>query len=210
MVVAESRHVVAGKDVSYVQTIDALGNVIDADSPVIVAGEAHLGEVGGNTQGQVATVTRPANTTAYVSGDEMSNHATPGSVVPLSWSAAGRIAAQSGYITKARLSINNKLATFTARLWLFNVAPTAVGDNNAYNLLDSEFSGRIGFIDFDALATESGASSDCAISQSIALRLAYGCAAASTTLYGLLVVKAGYTPAANSEIARVQLTFERN
>lgn len=65
----------------------------------------------------------------------------------------------NGYITKARIVTNNNSRTPRLRLHLFNADDVSTyADNTDYRILWAERAKRIGFIDFPALSTSSGAS----------------------------------------------------
>lgn len=85
------------------------------------------GSVDGST-----TMTRPADTTAYTSGDEISNSATQALAKP--WVFAD-VARENGGAARIRVvsmfSSNN--VTLAPLLWLFNALPTMVGDNAGYS-----------------------------------------------------------------------------
>jgi len=80
-----------------------------------------------------STIARPADATAYAAGDEISNSATPGSVVravfDLSGFTRGRILAATLDVTPASGSL--VITAFDASLMIFRTpdAPAAVGDN---------------------------------------------------------------------------------
>ncbi len=152
------------------------------------------------------TFTRPNTATQYAAQDEVSNNATQASAVPLHFANVAAANAGTGYLVKAVLEFSRNVVTNAVfRLWLFNAAPTMVGDNLAYSLLHSERAARVGYVDF-ALLTEGG-SSDCAEGLDDGLRLAFKCGAASRDLWGVLVAKAAYTPA-GLEVVTVYLTAE--
>lgn len=98
-----------------------------------------------------ASFTRPADTTAYASGDLIANSTTAGSVAPVAISVA-RVAAGSFLINRVRLSKSGTGVTGASfRVHLFNTQPTvANGDNGA--LLTSGRAGYIGRVDFDMTA----------------------------------------------------------
>ena len=151
-------------------------------------------------------LTRLGNTTAYTAGDEVSDVASS-SAHPFVFSEAGRAAGGAGWITKVRLQSSDPLnVSAVYRLYLFDTAPTMVGDNLAYALLGAEFGVREGFIDIGPMVTSVGAGV-ASIHQDTRLR--YVCAAAGTSLYGILVVQAAYTPL-NAGTFYVELTCDRD
>jgi len=120
----------SGRLVDGVMLVDSTGAEVDPSAPVIAASEAHIGEVGGKSAIVSANVTRPADTTAYASGDLVANNTTSTSVVPMSF-AIGRGASGSaltGMLRRMRLrktgnSITN--AQFRLHLWKTNIGVQA-------------------------------------------------------------------------------------
>jgi len=104
-----------------------------ASSPVVIASN--------QSQVPVDTIvtpsnsfTRPANTTAYASGQLVANSVTAGSVVPLSWTAA-RVSGGNFYIRRVRMTLSSKSVTLTSfRIHFYTVTPTiANGDGAAWS-----------------------------------------------------------------------------
>lgn len=144
-----------------------------------------------------ATFTRPSDTTAYTAKDVVST----GAGALLTFANVVAVAGGSGVIIKARLMTDQSTNTASYRLHLFHTAPTAIADNSPYTLLYSHAGNRVGMIDFPACATE-GTGSTAAASMrpssdgnSLPPNLAFKCAAASTTLYGILETLTAFTPA---------------
>ena len=79
------------------------------------------------------TTTRPANATAYAAGDEISNHATAGSVVrptfDLSGFQRGRIYAAEIDLTPASGNVVTTASDFELMIFRTEDVPAAVGDN---------------------------------------------------------------------------------
>lgn len=132
--------------------------------------------------------TRPADTTAYASGDLVANSTTAGSVAPIVLTtvqeAGGSRSVQRVRLSKSGTSVTN--ASF--RLHLYNVAPTcANGDNGAWSTTGA--SGYLGSVDvtIDKAFTD-GATGSTALSGA---NFVFDQAAA---LYGLLEARAAYTP----------------
>lgn len=112
---------------------------------------------GTNTMGAVfdlsntfaaSAMTRPADTTAYASGDLIANNTTAGSVTPISITIArannAAVTIFRAFLRKSTTSTTN--AQF--RVHLFNVSPTVTnGDNGA--LLCTGSSNYLGFFDID-------------------------------------------------------------
>lgn len=141
-----------------------------------------------------ATLTRPNDANAYVSGDEMSNSTTQGSAVPWVVPAFARVAGGSGWIRRA-LCITSQNVTFAPFLLVFDASPTMVGDNAAFSHVvgdDAKIASVISLSFGSITAVGSEAWADAAVN------LPFKCAAADTSLY--LVMRAptaGYTPANN-------------
>lgn len=170
------------------------------------ATESHLGEVGGKTVIlPIASFTRPTGTTQYAAQDVVGPVTTP---AVLTFTGAGRITGGSGYVTKvviAKSTVTITLASF--RLWLYRVAPTAIADNSPWTLLRADVAKRLGYVDI-TMAT-GGTGSDSASGQDTSVRLPFQCDPASSSLFGVLVATAAYTPA-DSEIFDVEITVEQN
>lgn len=89
------------------------------------------GQMGGSVITPEVTFTRPANTTAYTSGDLVANNVTAGSVVPMEFTAA-RTAANSFSISRIRLRKSGTSVTNAAfRVHLYAAAPTPANGDNA-------------------------------------------------------------------------------
>lgn len=147
-----------------------------------------------------AALTRPANTTQYSAGDAVSNNATPGSVTPISFSAADLADAPVLLTHLEILSTDTGPATAgaTFEAWFFNSDPTANagvggGDNAAFSQKQAGFIGRMSgtFI----------AASDGSIAVLTPLDGSFVGArpvAGGTTIYALLKTLTAFTPSANS------------
>jgi len=155
-----------------------------------------------------ATFTRPADTTAYASGDLVANSTTAGSVVPMSFVDGESAALAMFRVVRARLSKSTTSTTNASfRLHLYQgAAPTvANGDNGAWSstgaatgtsadwLGNIDISGMLAFSD-GAVGTGSlPAGSE-----------AFVRAKSGATIYGLLEARGAYTPG-SSEVFTVVL-----
>lgn len=138
-----------------------------------------------------ANFSRPANTTAYASGDLVANSTTAGSVTAMSFTAA-RISAGGGTILKARLyKTGTSTASASFRLHLFKATVTAAnGDNGAFST--SGVADYIGAFDITVSQafTDGAWGAGTPVSGSdVSFKLASG-----TTIYGLIEARAAYTP----------------
>ena len=169
----------------------------------IVAGEEHIGTVGGHVVTPTAVLIRPANTTAYASGDLVANSATAAAVLPLVFANAVRKVGGSGKVRRARLTKNSDDVTNpTFRLHVFTSNPVSVvptnGDNDAIQLTGARNS-HVGSFEFDMTANDihtDGNFDDAVplIGSEINFVVPSG-----TSLYGLLEARAAYTPASEEQ-----------
>lgn len=160
------------------------------------AGQAVIGKVGGIADVPSGSVTRPADTAVYATGDLIANATAAGSMAPIAIAAA-RVNGGTGVIRKVRLSTSNAAwANNTVRVHLFRGAPTSsVGDNGV-------FSGNIagiaavplGYADvtFDR-AFSDGAAGEGAIN--VGADTTFKAAGGTTNIYALLEVRGAYAPA---------------
>ena len=174
----------------------------DASGELLVAlatGSSASNPVSSNSVLASATITRPANTTAYDAKDAISDSTSAPTVI--TFSGMARVNAGAGTIVKARLITNQSTNVSQFRLHLFHTAPTPINDNSPYTMLWANRDKRIGMIDFPAATTEYS-TSDCAAAMRPSSdgsypppNLWYKCASADTKLYGLLETLSAFTPA---------------
>lgn len=147
-----------------------------------------------------SAMARPANTTAYIAGDAVSNNASAGSVTPIAF-AASDLADAPIMLTHLQLLSNDTgpaSAGASFEAWLFNADPTANsgvggGDNAAFSQKQAGFIGRMQgtFV----------AASDGSIAILTPLDGSFVPArplSAGVTIYALLKTLTGFTPSANS------------
>lgn len=162
--------------------------------------------VAGSTQPSTASFTRPANTTAYAALSTVSDSTSAPTL--LTFSNIARIAAGTGYITKARLMTDGATNVARFRLHLYHTAPTQINDGSPFTELWVNRANRIGRIDFDACFTE-GTGSTAAGSLNTAVRLAFGCDSGLQAVYGILESLDPFTPASGQNFY-IELTAEQN
>lgn len=165
-----------------------------------------IGQVGGYMAPVAATLTRPADTTAYAAKDAVANSTSAPTV--LTFSKIARLPGSSMYIVKWRLFTNQSTNTARFRLHLYHTSPTAINDNAAFTLLWANRANRTGYLDFPACQTE-GTGSDAANSQVKDERLSVCCAVGDRNLYGLLETLDAFTPA-SGQIFYIELTADQN
>ena len=95
------------------------------------AGEAHVGEVGGNT---ITVTVTPTLTVAgaYISGDFVGTSATAGIIAN-----AARVAGKGGVLESVSV-IDGDLQSVAGELWLFDTAVTPPADNAAWTISDAD------------------------------------------------------------------------
>lgn len=187
--------------------IDSGEHVPMHDIGVITANETHIGEVSANKLATVsaAQFARPANTTAYASGQLVADNLTAGSVTPLSFSVA-RVASGSVKVRRAKIKKStNTTANASFRLHLYGVSPTVTnGDGGVWLSIEATY---LGFIDVTMDKVFSDAGNLCVgwgdPSKDIGFKLSSG-----ATIYGLLEARAAYAPG-NAETFTVTLDVEQ-
>lgn len=155
-----------------------------------------------------STVTRQANTTAYVANDAVSDNATPGSVTPIVFTLSDTnddpLAIEGGRIISTDTGPGTAGAVF--ELWLFNSDPTASsgvsgGDNLGFSQKKAGFIGKMSGTFF---AASDGSIAELAPT-SVARILAAPVSGAKT-VYGLLKTLTAFNPSANSTTFIASLT----
>lgn len=159
-----------------------------------------------SSQSVSASFTRPANTTAYASGDLMASTTTAGDVTLLSWSIPeGGLWLQRVRLTSTNASVTN--ASF--RLWLTTDAAVVFtnGDNGALALTSGLAVGDVlGFVDIghDGLLTGVGAVGTATFDPGLLPLYAASYANGRGSIYGFLEARAAYTPA-SGEVFTIHL-----
>lgn len=170
----------------------------------LAASEAIIGKVVGVACVPSSSFTRPADTTAYASGDLVANNTSAGSVVPMSFPVV-RAPLGTACIRRARLKKSGTSTTLASfRLHLYTLKPTcANGDNSAWS---TSHSGYLGSIDLDASGTTgrawtdgSGVQGSPAVGSELTVEAVDG-----RLVYGLMEARAGYTPV-SGEVFTVEL-----
>lgn len=153
------------------------------------------------------TLTRPADTTAYASGDLVANSTTAGSVAAITLAGATINPGGRGKIERVRLAFNDATLTNAQfRVHLFTTAPTTFtnGDNGA--LAMNGFADYLGSVDvtvaqaFSASPAGAAGFADCDIS--------FVAKTGGSDLYGVLEARAAYTPT-SGEVFTLSLEVAR-
>jgi hypothetical protein len=143
-----------------------------------------------------ASFTRPADTTAYASGDLMANSTTAGSVVAMTFSPVTKGSGRSAQIRRVRVSkTGTSVTNASVRLHLYTTSSitAANGDNGAWST--DKAANYVGSVDvtIDKAMTD-GAAGNATCEFNIN----------SLSLYGLLEARGAYTPA-SAEVFTVTL-----
>ena len=138
------------------------------------------------------TFTRPADTTAYASGDLMANSTTAASVVPITVGGWGLTTGSGSFIHQVRIrKSGTSVTTCTIRVHLLRAVPATVtnGDNLAFSISGS--SSWLGSYDVPVTqAFTDGACGLLIVSDPVPVFVA----GASQILYALCEARSAYTP----------------
>lgn len=146
--------------------------------------------------------TRPADATAYASGDLVANSTTAGSVTSLNFASSARYTQGAGFITRCRLEKSTTSLTLAQfRVHIYTAAPTGIanGDNGAWS---TNRAGYIGAIDItmDRAFVDGAYGEDNPMgNEYIYFKLSSGQA-----LRGLIEARAAYAPG-NAEVFTASL-----
>jgi hypothetical protein len=143
-----------------------------------------------------ASFSRPADTTAYASGDLMANSTTAGSVAAMTFARVTKGAGRSAQIRRVRVSkTGTGVTNASVRLHLYTTLgiTAANGDNGAWST--DQAAAYVGSVDvtIDKAMTD-GAAGNATCEFNVA----------SLSLYGLLEARGAYTPA-SAEVFTVTL-----
>lgn len=146
-----------------------------------------------------ATVTRPADTTAYAANDAWANSTSSPTTGGFTLSSVCSASGKSGVLdTLVIASSNDPATTLLGELWIFASAVTAVNDNAAFALSDADVVKLVGVVPF-ALATTVAGSGTNSYYTANGLGLGYTCSG-SADLRFLVKVKNAYTPASGEAL----------
>lgn len=164
-----------------------------------------------NTRRVVASITRPANVTAYADGDAMSD-VTGDAHLTFDRAVRKRGNSPSGVINSARITSSANQTTLPdVELWLFSADIADTADNAAWAPSDAETLTRIGVIrfelaDWQAMNRTSGANGNAGCELHNLGILFVG---AGEDIYGQLVARNAYTPV-SSEVFTVELVLTQD
>ena len=140
-----------------------------------------------------STITRPADTSQYTAGDALSNSTS----APTAGGGTLTIVAASGksaLMTHMQIVSSNAPGTpLQGEVWLFGTAPTAINDNAAFTVSDSEMLTCVGVIPFVLLTIGANSSATVDVGKAFAT-------SGSTNLRYLVRVVNTYTPASGETL----------
>lgn len=149
--------------------------------------------------------TRPADTTAYASGDIVANSTTAGSVVPLNFPNCSNGIGRTLQIRRVRIFKTNTSTTNASfRVHLFNVLPTVTSGDNAALAIATGGANYLGQVDI----TVGQGTGDGAAGQATTEINCHPVGGA-TNLYGLLECRGAYTPG-SAEVFTISLEMSQD
>lgn len=157
-----------------------------------------------------ASITRPANTTAYTAGDVISN--ADDSHMEFAEAANKGAKRRTGSIAMARVISSANVGTKAdLELWLFSSSVTAMTDNAAFTPTDAEMATLVGVIPFGTSSWRAGHAGAGAAGNAVCEATNQGIVfeLPSTSIYGVLVVRNAYVPV-SGEIFTVDLLITKD
>lgn len=155
--------------------------------------------VGGFTDVDTFQYTRPNNTTAYVAGRVVANSTSAATAMSWALGRPGSVAGTGLIVSAFLIDESNPGTPGQFELWLFNQALSAVINDNAVWLpAAADLANLIGVIAFGTTSFAGGTGS--LVFQPSSPQLPFEPVAPGLTIYGQLVVRNAYTPAANGVI----------
>ena len=179
------------------KTSNTTGGLIVAIEDAIPAGTNVIGKVGYKLVQVSANFTRPADTTAYATGDAVTNSTSAPAVFQLDLGALGAVAGQGLEIRKLCVVSSVKGSTLPLfNVFLSNTTFTATNDNAALDIADATQEADGSW--FSCETQNSTASNARASYVNVASPMIL--AAADTKLYGTIQAANAYTPASGEKL----------
>lgn len=164
-------------------------------------GTAHSPRVVSHTTQVNVSLTRPADTSAYVAGDAITTATSSAS--GYTFSNCARVNAGTGTIVDAQLILSDPNATLcNFQLFLFSTAPAITNDNAAFAPSDTEIIELECVLNFNT--GDYAETSNNRVYHMTNPPRFFKCASGSKTLTGILVTRTGFTPTSASTF-RVKL-----
>lgn len=162
---------------------------------VQLAGENHVGAVGGHTVRVSGTKTRPDDTNAYAAYDAINESASAGT----NWTFTGmaRVSGGSGTIVDAILLCSDPALVARLEVDLYKANPTAINDNAEGTQLVGNNADYVGTVTFGAAAKPTTNSTVAKAVPATQIRVPFVCGA-SADLYGIVRTLDADTPIAQA------------
>lgn len=147
-----------------------------------------------------ATTTRPADTSAYAANDALSDSTSAPTAGGFTLTGACAVSGGNGTINSAIISASAG-TLYSGEIWVFNQAVTAVNDNAAFTVSDSDVQNLVAVIPFSTTDVTAANS----VSYVTGLNYGYNCVGTANLRY-LVKILAAITPASAEVLAvRVQV-----
>lgn len=144
-----------------------------------------------------ASVTRPADTTAYAIGDAWSDSTSAPTTPTLA--GAARISGKGGVLTDMVIQSDNGPATLlVGQILIFDSSVTNTNDNSALSISDADLLKLVGIVDF-AMVNQNGSGTANSCFHARNLAIVFSCVA-SADLRFLVRVGNAYTPASGEKL----------
>lgn len=144
------------------------------------------------------TITRPTDTNAYTANDAFANSTSAPTVGGFTLTGMARESGVTGEIMDAVFSMSAGTA-LQGELWLFDQAVTAINDNAAFSVSDSDILNLVGIIPFNCTDTTAANS----VSYVTGIGIGYTCVG-TANLRCLVKVMNAPTPG-NAEVLSIRL-----
>lgn len=170
-----------------------------ADPVVLVDSSGRV--VGGSGAGAAsATITRPANTTAYTANDVIGAGTQSAAVelTNLAGASGGDVIITTASLELDITAIPTGMTSFTLELYSAT-PPSAYGDNAAWDLPSGDRSVWLGNFN---IGTPVDLGSTCYV---VTSQINQQVTLTGSSMFAYLVTNGGYTPAANSEVYKINL-----
>jgi hypothetical protein len=135
-----------------------------------------------------ASVTRPADTTAYAANDVISTAAGANITFTTGMPTGSKLAIYSAIMRTTDAGVIAGMTSY--RLHLYSSAPTAIADNAAHALVTADAAKYLGYITLSALEDRG----DLLFKRSDGINAVMSLATGSATLYGQLQTVGAFTP----------------
>ena len=176
-----------------------------SDGRLWVSGDINI------VQAASSTITRPADTTAYTSGDLVANSVTAGSVAALQFTTLARTSGGGGEVTGVTIQKSTNVITNVAlRVHLFDTIPTftSAGDNSAISsVVVAADKGYLGYVDITTFVAFSDVAWGSGAVDNSRGSLAYK--ATAQIIYGIVEARGAFAPG-NAEVFTIRLHARQN